>query len=99
MRWAKVFNLKQMVRTMNHLTKHGLLKYAVLEEKATVATARYNESLAQSKAAETRMAEIIVLQPYIINYAKTRKVYLSALLAHFYLEMKGASEETVKFLG
>ena len=33
-RWAKVFNLKQMAQTMNYLTEHGLLEYAVLEEKA-----------------------------------------------------------------
>ncbi len=38
-RWAKVFNLKQMAQTMNYLTEHGLLEYAVLEEKAATATA------------------------------------------------------------
>ena len=31
-RWAKVFNLKQMAQTMNYLTEHNLLEYAVLEE-------------------------------------------------------------------
>ena len=30
---------------------------------------------AQIKAAETRMAEIAVLRPHIINYVKTREVY------------------------
>ena len=33
-RWAKVFNLKQMAQTMNYLSEHNLLEYAVLEEKA-----------------------------------------------------------------
>ena len=33
MRWAKVFNLKQMAQTVNYLTEHNLLEYAVLEEK------------------------------------------------------------------
>ena len=74
-RWAKVFNLKQMAQTMNYLTEHGLLEYAVLEEKAAMATARHNELSAQIKAAETRMAEIAVLRTHIINYAKTREVY------------------------
>ena len=32
-RWAKVFNLKQMAQTVNYLTEHNLLEYAVLEEK------------------------------------------------------------------
>ena len=74
-RWAKVFNLKQMAQTMNYLTEHGLLEYAVLEEKAAMATARHNELSAQIKAAETRMAEIAVLRTRIINYVKTREVY------------------------
>ena len=74
-RWAKVFNLKQMAQMMNYLTEHGLLEYAVLEEKAAMATARHNELSAQIKAAETRMAEIAVLRTHIINYVKTREVY------------------------
>ena len=36
-RWAKVFNLKQMAQTMNYLSEHDLLEYAVLEEKAAAA--------------------------------------------------------------
>ena len=76
-RWAKVFNLKQMAQTMNYLTEHGLLEYALLEEKAVAATARHNELSAQIKTAETRMAEIAVLRTHIINYAKTREVYVA----------------------
>ena len=62
---------------MNYLTEHGLLEYAVLEEKAAAATTRHNELSAQIKAAETRMAEIAVLRTHIINYAKTREVYVA----------------------
>lgn len=72
-RWAKVFNLKQMAQTMNYLTEHNLLDYAVLEEKAAAATAHHNELSARIKAAEKRMAEIAVLRTHIINYAKTRE--------------------------
>lgn len=76
-RWAKVFNLKQMAQTMNYLSEHNLLEYAVLEEKAAAATAHHNELTAQIKAAEKRMAEIAVLRTHIINYAKTREVYVA----------------------
>lgn len=69
-RWAKVFNLKQMAQTVNYLTEHNLLEYAVLEEKAAAATAHHNELSAKIKAAEKRMAEIAVLRTHIINYAK-----------------------------
>ena len=76
-RWAKVFNLKQMAQTMNFLTEHNLLDYAVLEGKAEAATARHNELSAQIKAAEKRMAEIAVLRTHIVNYAKTRETYVA----------------------
>lgn len=76
-RWAKVFNLKQMAQTMNFLTEHNLLDYAVLKEKAEAATARHNELSAQIKAAEKRMAEIAVLRTHIVNYAKTRETYVA----------------------
>ena len=76
-RWAKVFNLKQMAQTMNYLSEHNLLEYAVLEEKAAAVTAHHNELSAQIKAAEKRMAEIAVLRTHIINYAKTREIYVA----------------------
>ena len=70
-RWAKVFNLKQMAQTMNYLSEHNLLEYAVLEEKAAAATVHHNEVSAQIKAAEKSMAEIAVLRTHIVNYTKT----------------------------
>ena len=76
-RWAKVFNLKQMAQTMNYLSENNLLEYAVLEKKAAAATAHHNELSAQIKAAEKRMVEIAVLRTHIVNYAKTREVYVA----------------------
>ena len=76
-RWAKVFNLKQMAQTVNFLTEHQLLDYGELAEKAAAATAHHNELSAQIKAAEKRMAEIAVLRTHIINYAKTRDTYVA----------------------
>ena len=76
-RWAKVFNLKQMAQTVNYLTEHNLLEYDALAAKTASATARYNEFSAQIKAAEKRLAEIAVLKTQIINYAKTRDIYVA----------------------
>lgn len=75
-KWAKVFNLKQMAKTMNYLTEHGLLDYTELSKKADIATGIYNDLSAKIKAAETRMTEISVLRQHIINYAKTRDIYV-----------------------
>ena len=94
-RWAKVFNLKQMAQTMNYLSEHNLLKYAVLEEKAAAATAHHNELSAQIKAAEKRMAEIAVLRTHIVNYAKTREVYVAYRKAGYSKKFREEHEEEI----
>ena len=76
-RWAKTFNLKQMAHTLNYLTENNLLSYEALSEKAAEASARFHALSAQIKAAEKRMAEITVLRTHIINYSKTRDVYVA----------------------
>ena len=75
-RWAKSFNLKQMAQTVLYLQEHNLLNYADLAEKADASSERFRKLSAQIKNAETRMAEISLLRTHIINYAKTREVYV-----------------------
>ena len=94
-RWAKIFNLKQMAQTMNYLTEHNLLEYAVLEEKAAAATAHHNELSARIKAAEKRMAEIAVLRTHIINYAKTRETYVAYRKAGYSKKFRQEHEEEI----
>ena len=62
---------------MNYLSENNLSEYTELDEKAARATARFNALSAQIKAAETRISEIGNLKTYIINYAKTREVYIA----------------------
>ena len=76
-RWAKTFNLKQMVHTLNYLSENNLLSYEALSEKAAEVSARYHALSAQIKATEKRMAEIAALRTHIINYNKTRDVYVA----------------------
>ena len=94
-RLAKVFNLKQMAQTVNYLTEHNLLEYAVLEEKAAAATAHHNELSTKIKAAEKRMAEIAVLRTHIINYAKTRDTYVAYRKAGYSKKFRGEHEEEI----
>ena len=75
-RFASVFNLKQMAQAMNYIQEHGI-EYPELAEKVSAATARHNALAAQIKAAEKRMGEIDVLRKHIINYSKTRDVYVA----------------------
>lgn len=93
--WAKVFNLKQMAQTVNFLTEHNLLEYAVLEEKVTAATAYHNELSARIKAAEKRMEEIAVLRTHIINYAKTRDTYVAYRMAGYSKKFSEEHEEEI----
>ena len=76
-RWAKTFNLKQMAHTLNYLSENNLLSYEALSEKAAEVSARYYDLSAQIKTAEKRMAEIAALRKHIINYSKTRDVYVA----------------------
>ena len=94
-RWAKVFNLKQMAQTVNYLTEHNLLEYAVLEEKAAAVTTHHNELSAKIKAAEKRMAEIAVLRTHIINYAKTRDTYVAYRKAGYSKKFREEHEEEI----
>ena len=94
-RWATGFNLKQMAQTMNYLSEHKLLDYKVLSEKTAAATARYNELSSQIKAAEKRMTEIAVLRTHIINYAKTREVYVAYRKAGYSKKFRAEHEADI----
>ncbi len=94
-RWAKVFNLKQMAQTVNFLTEHQLLDYGELAEKAVAATAYHNELSMQIKAAEKRMAEIAVLRTHIVNYAKTREVYVAYRKAGYSRKFREEHEQEI----
>ena len=60
--WEKVFNLKQMAKTLNYLTEHGLLEYAALEEQTEAATVQYRQLSDQLKATEKRMADLSAMR-------------------------------------
>ena len=75
--WAKVFNLKQMAKTLNYLTEHGLLEYAALEEQTKAATDQYRQLSNQLKAIEKRMADLSDMRTQILNYIKTRDTYVA----------------------
>ena len=75
-KWAKSFNLKQMSQTMIYLEENGLLDLDTLNEQAAAASATYHDLSWKIKNAEQRMTEIQILQQHIVNYSKTRNVYV-----------------------
>ena len=74
-RWASVFNLKEMAKTLNYLTEHGLLAYADLEAACNAAVQKYREFSDRTKASSARLQESSELQEHIGAYHKTREIY------------------------
>ena len=76
-RWAKVFNLKQMAKVLLFLQENGIHDYEQLERLAKEAAAQTDHLLSDIKQKEARMQEIRELRMHIINYSKTRDIYMA----------------------
>ena len=74
-RWASVFNLKEMAKTLNFLQEHGLMAYADLVSACDAAAQKYHDLADRTKANSARMEEISALQRHIGTYSKTREIY------------------------
>lgn len=75
-RWAKVFNVKQTAKTILFLQERGIYDYESLKQITDSAADRMTELGASIKEKEKRLGEIRALKTHIINYAKTREVYV-----------------------
>lgn len=94
-RWAKVFNLKQLSQAVLYLKEHGDMSYAELEERSAAATTKFNELSAEIKDLETQMTANGELQKQIVNYAKTRAVYVDYRKAGYSRKFKEAHEADI----
>lgn len=75
-RWAKKFNRKEAAKTVCILREKGIGSYEELVALTDQHTSRFSELSNSIKASEKRLAEIKVLKQHIINYSKTRAVYV-----------------------
>ena len=75
-RWATVENLKRMAKTKLYMDEHGFSYEAMAERKAEL-SAKEKELSAKIIEAQNRLAEINVLKTHIVNYSKTRDVYVA----------------------
>lgn len=74
--WAKIFNLKEMAKTVMYLQENHLTDLGELEKACDAAARKFNGLGNQIKAAEQRMKDISELQRHIGTYSKTREVYV-----------------------
>ena len=75
-RWATVENLKRMARTKLYMDEHGYSYEGMAQRKAELAV--QEKALSEKiSAAQSRLAEINVLKTHIVNYSKTKEVYVA----------------------
>ena len=75
-RWAKVHNIKQIAQTLLFLEEHGIRDYETLESRAKSCSEQFNKISKRQKELESRLSEITELKKHIINYSKTREIYV-----------------------
>ena len=75
-RWATVENLKRMAKTKLYMDEHGFSYEAMADRKAKLAKCE-KELTAEITEAQNRIAEINVLKTHIVNYSKTKDVYVA----------------------
>lgn len=74
-RWATVYNLKQISKTLLFLRDHGIESMDQLNTLVTDKVSRRDALFSSIQTSEKRLAEIAALKKHIINYSKTRTVY------------------------
>ena len=74
-RWATVYNLKQMSKTLLFLRDHGIESMDQLNTLVTDKVSRRDALFSSIQTSEKRLAEIAALKKHIINYSKTRTAY------------------------
>jgi hypothetical protein len=73
--WAKVFNVKQMAKTLLFLQERGIKSRAELSTRAATASEKLSALNERIKEIDARIAEITELRGHIVTYAKTRKTF------------------------
>jgi len=94
-RWAKLHNLKQMAQTLIYLQEQGLDDYDVLNEKASAASARFNELTERIKELDAGLDANSALQKQIVTYSKTRKTYVEYRKAGYSKQFKALHEADI----
>ena len=74
-RWATVENLKRMAKTKLYMDEHGV-SYEQMSERKAELSAKEKELTAKIAEAQNRLTEVNVLKNQIINYSKTKDVYV-----------------------
>lgn len=75
-RWATVENLKRMAKTKLYMDEHGV-SYEQMSVRKAELVAKEKELTAKIAEAQNRLVEVNVLKNHIVNYVKTKDVYVA----------------------
>ena len=81
--WAKVFNVKQVAKTLLYLQEHGITGRDELNTRADAASEKLSALNERIKEIDVRIAEITELRGQIVAYAKTRKIFDEYKASHY----------------
>lgn len=94
-RWAKVFNLKQMAKTLNFLEENDIHDYETLVERAKSSADNYHKLSQEIKVLEQKITEASELRKHIINYSKTKDIYTAYRQSGFSVQVYEENIEAV----
>lgn len=74
-RWAKVFNAKQLAKTITYLSEHGFSSMDELRRCADEASQRVQKHLEENRQREQKIKDTLQLKAHVIHYMQTRDVF------------------------
>lgn len=74
--WAKKFSAKQIAKSIMFLKEHNFANYDEFAKDVKEKQEKYAELSEKIKVSEKRLSEIAVLKKHIINYSKTKDIYV-----------------------
>ena len=94
--WAKVFNVKQMAKTLLYLQEHGIKGREELNARADAASEKLAAVNERIKAIDAQIKEFAELRGQIVTYAKTRKIFDEYKAAHYSRKFYDAHEDAIE---
>ena len=94
--WAKVFNIKQMAQTILFLQEHEFESFEQLDVATDETIKRFNEVSAKIKYLEKQLGDSKKLKKQIINYVKTRDVYVEYRKTGYSKKFLDANREEIQ---
>lgn len=94
--WAKVFNVKQMAKTLLYLQEHGIKNREELSARADAASEKLAAVNERIKAIDAQIKEFAELRGQIVTYAKTRKIFDEYKAAHYSRKFYDAHEDAIE---